>query len=212
MSQIVLASASPRRRDLLSAFIKNITIHPVKHEEKVFQGEDAKTIAMSLAYEKALIAAEDFPNSIVIGADTLVVCDGQILGKPADEADARKMINSLSGTVHQVITGIAVINLEKNLKVVDYESTDVHVAELSEEDIQYYLATGEYQDKAGAYGIQAYFAPYIEGVDGDYFNVVGLPLHRLHRVLVTYFNVHLLKEGQIAKDEEHQKRGDENGN
>ena len=124
---------------------------------------------------------------MVISADTIVVLDNTVLGKPKDEIEARKMITSLSGRTHQVITGISLINLDNNKKIIDYVISNVKFKNLSEEDINDYIRTKESLDKAGAYGIQGYGALLVEEIQGDYFNIVGLPISRLSDLLKKIF-------------------------
>lgn len=187
---IILASASPRRRELL----KQIGI-----EFEVMAG-NAKEIYSSaepveIVKELALLKASDIADRlhvrqgeeyIVLGADTIVVNDDQIMGKPADEEDAFSMISSLSGKKHQVYTGTAFIKItgDGSRSVITHaEKTDVFVRQMSSEEIRAYIATGEPSDKAGAYGIQGRFAAFIDRIEGDYYNVVGLPAAYVYRTL-----------------------------
>jgi len=180
---LVLASASPRRRELLhqlglpfSCVVSGADEHipPCAPEEMVRRLAKAKAFAALPLLKKP---------SLVIGADTIVVQDGEILGKPADEADAKAMLSRLQGMTHTVLTGVCVLNSESGDYLVDYERTEVTFAEMTGEDIDAYVATGEPMDKAGAYGIQGRCAVHISGISGCYFNVVGLPLHKLSTML-----------------------------
>lgn len=184
----VLASRSPRRRKLLEqmglAFI--VEVSPV--EEVIPEGSAPKEIVQQLALEKAEAVARVHPAALILGADTIVVLEGAVLGKPRDAPEARWMLHRLSGHTHTVFTGIALVHPSTHRKVTAYEQTDVTFAELTEREIAAYVATGSPMDKAGAYGIQDdQGALFIPRIDGDYYNVVGLPLHRLYLTLKTDF-------------------------
>ena len=178
---IVLASASPRRRELLEMMGLEFEIVPAKDEldaEGLPPAEAVAKIALGKAMSVANLRAE---NDLVIAADTLVCLDGELLGKPKDEAEAFAMLKKLSGNEHQVYTGVAVSQGDKSVSCA--EMTKVRFCRMSDEDIKNYIATFEPMDKAGAYGIQGKGAVFIEGIEGDYFNVMGLPLHRLSLML-----------------------------
>ncbi len=178
---LVLASASPRRKELIKLISDDVKVHPSNADETVPEGMDAESVPEFLAVKKAAAVAKEFPRDTVIGSDTSVIVDGIILGKPADREDAKRMLSLLSGKTHKVITGCAIF---KNGKSISFsEITKVTFHRLSELDIEEYLDREEYKDKAGAYGIQGYASLLIEGINGDYFNVVGLPVSRLSRVL-----------------------------
>lgn len=161
-------------------------------DEKIFKDQEPIQIAMSLAFEKAYEVSNSFMDDLVIGADTIVVNDGLILGKPKDEEDAFNMFRSLSSKTHEVITGISLIDKSRDLKFVDYECTQVKFKYLSDRLIKTYLNTGEYKDKAGSYGIQGKGAVLVEKINGCYSNVVGLPLSKLDYLLSRYFNLNIL--------------------
>jgi septum formation protein len=186
MLNLVLASASPRRRELLMQAGFSFQVHPAHIPEEPKPGEDPIAYVVRLAREKAAAvfaqvakaaASEEqvsAPPHVVLGADTTVVVDHQILGKPEDTADAARMLRLLSGRTHRVITGVAVITAART--EVAAEVTAVKFLTLSDEEIAAYIATGEPMDKAGAYAIQGRAARWIPRIEGDYFNVVGLPL------------------------------------
>jgi septum formation protein len=176
---VVLASQSPRRRELLTLIGIEHSVQPANIDERQFPGEEPRAHAERLARGKA--GAISAPGAVTIGSDTIVVVDGDVLGKPADDADATGMLRRLSGRSHTVITAVAVRFQER--LVSDVEEVTVTFRSLSDEDITAYIATREPMDKAGAYGIQGYGATIVERVDGDYFSVMGLPLNRLARLL-----------------------------
>ncbi len=184
MARIVLASRSPRREALLRQVGLDFEVLSSDLEEQWPEGLSPAGVATHLALEKAQSIASQLDSGLVIGADTAVVADGRVLGKPSNPDEARAMLRLLSGREHQVITGIAVVDAGDGRTLVDSVTTNVRFAPLSEQVIQRYVATGEPLDKAGGYGIQGYGALLIEGISGDYNNVVGLPLRRLAELLV----------------------------
>lgn len=190
MNKIILASASPRRSDILEGYGLDIEILPAQIDEIVREGESPEQIAMSLAFEKAYSVALNIKNKIVIGADTVVVLGDEILGKPRDKEEAFKMLRALSGKEHKVITGISII--KGNIKIVDYESTLVKFRQLSHEQINKYIDTLEPMDKAGAYGIQGYGKILVETINGSYSNVVGLPIVKTDFLLTRFFDIQIL--------------------
>jgi septum formation protein len=181
--RIVLASSSPRRRELLALIGIPHSVSPAELDETVLPGETPAPHAERLARAKAAAVAErlDGDPAVVIGADTIVVVDGDILGKPGDQAAAAGMLRRLAGRSHTVFTAVAVAREQQLVSGV--ESVDVTFRPLSDEDIARYIATGEPMDKAGAYGIQGYGATIVDRIVGDYFAVMGLALGRLVRLL-----------------------------
>jgi len=179
---IVLASASPRRAEILRVVGWPFEIFPVDVDESRFPGEDASTYIERLACKKAEAAGSRLPNKLVLGADTVVVIDDQILGKPNDHEDARRMLILLNGRWHEVRTGVALYKNDASKFIVEHETTEVKFAVMSDAEIDWYVATGEPLDKAGAYAIQGRGARLIEGIRGDYFNVVGLPIRLVYRL------------------------------
>ena len=196
---IILASASPRRKEILENANVKFKIMASSIEELTLDSESPCKMVMRLAFEKGIDIASRQKSDLVISADTIVVLDNTILGKPKDEIEARKMITSLSGRTHQVITGISLINLDNNKKIIDYVISNVKFKKLSEEDINDYIRTRESLDKAGAYGIQGYGALLVEEIQGDYFNIVGLPISRLSDLLKKHFNINLFMEGDVSE-------------
>jgi septum formation protein len=176
-ARVILASASPRRRELLTLIGIAHEVRPADIDESLLPTEGPVAHAERLARAKAHAIAEHEPGAVVIAADTIVVVDGDVLGKPRDAAAAHAMLRRLSGRTHTVLTAIAVARESRTESAV--ESVDVTFRALSDEEIDDYIATGEPMDKAGAYGIQGYGATIVERVDGDYFSVMGLGLRRL---------------------------------
>ena len=179
--RVILASQSPRRRELLGLVGIAHEVRPADIDESYLAGEEPRAHAERLARGKAAVIARDEPAAVVIGSDTIVVVDGDVLGKPADEAEAARMLARLSGRAHLVVTAVAVAWRGKLRS--DVEEVGVEFHSLSAADIDAYIATREPMDKAGAYGIQGYGATIVSRVDGDYFAVMGLPLQLLVRVL-----------------------------
>ena len=184
---LVLASASPRRQELLRNAGIEFTALPADVDEVPLPGEGARDCAQRLAREKAGKVWRARQGDVVLGADTIVVVDGAILGKPVDYNDAARMLRLLAGRRHQVVTGVCLVrsNLVRSSEdtVVDCETTLVTMAELSDQEILDYVATGEPMDKAGAYAIQGIASRWIPRIEGDYSNVVGLPVARVYRML-----------------------------
>jgi septum formation protein len=178
---LILASSSPRRRELLAAAQIAFTVESLPVDESPIPGESPTAYAMRLAHEKAQAVFARHPQSTVLGADTIVVCDDHILGKPADAADAARMLRQLSARAHQVTTAVALIS-PRGTQVTSCTTT-VSMRSISEEEIKNYIATNEPMDKAGAYAIQGGAAPFITSVDGDYQNVVGLPVALVRKLL-----------------------------
>lgn len=187
--EIFLASASPRRRELIAELGVPFVCASPDVDESVPEGTDPVDAALMIAVRKAETARlmPESAGRIIVSADTSVVADGRIYGKPSDEADARNMLRALSGRAHQVLTGVSVV-LPDGRTGSFCESTEVRFYPLSAEDIDAYIATGEPMDKAGAYGIQGRGKLLVESISGDYFNVVGLPVARLNRFIVNMLN------------------------
>jgi septum formation protein len=180
MPPVILASASPRRADLLTAAGVSFEVRAVEIDEIPLDGEAAGDFVVRVAADKAKACAAPM-DVVVLAADTVVVIDGRILGKPADDADAARMLRLLSGRGHDVLTGVAV--RRGGAVAVAVESTAVTFAPLSAADVAWYVASGEPMDKAGAYAIQGLASRFVERVAGSYSNVVGLPIARVCRML-----------------------------
>ncbi len=180
MDKIILASASPRRKELLKQI--GVTFEIVKAEgEEVITSSIPTEVVKKLSIQKAREVAKRCEGTVIIGADTVVAAGGKILGKPKDPADAMRMLALLQGKEHQVITGVAVLLTESGKVISFVETTTVHVFPMTRTQMEQYIASGEPMDKAGAYGIQGRFAAYVSGIEGDYNNVVGLPVGRLYQ-------------------------------
>lgn len=181
---IYLASKSPRRQKLLRQINLNFKVITVDVDESLLINESPVKTIKRLSSEKLKKAKEKINNGIIITADTIVVLNKEILGKPVDEKDAYKILNKLSGKIHIVYTGFAISNLNKNITIIDYEKTFVTFRKLNRKEIYDYIKTGSPMDKAGAYGIQDDFgAVFIQKINGCYYNVVGLPLSKVYTTL-----------------------------
>lgn len=183
--KIILASASPRRRELMTLAGIPFEARPVDADETIICCTPPEGAVMMLATRKAQLAAEQFPDDLIIGADTVVAVGKHIYGKPATKEEAFETLSALSGKTHQVFTGVCIYTKsgERNAFCT---RTDVSFFPLSEDEIRAYIATGEPMDKAGAYGIQGKGALLVEKINGDYYNVVGLPISRLIRELKSF--------------------------
>lgn len=179
---VILASGSPRRKMLLDMLGMEFTVVPAKGEEVIPAGAGPEETVLALSRQKAaLVAPEVQADDVIIAADTIVWHNSTILGKPKDEQEAARMLSSLSGNTHRVYTGVTVRQSEKILSVA--EQTEVKFRKLTGKEIDAYIATGEPMDKAGAYGIQGVGCMFVEGIVGDFFNVMGLPVCRLGKML-----------------------------
>lgn len=181
--QIVLASGSPRRKELLEMLgLENMLIIPAVGEERAPEGAGPEELVKALSAQKAMeIAAQRDEDDVIIGADTIVWVNGQVFGKPHSEEEAAQMLRVLSGNTHEVYTGVTVIKGDSVIS--EAERSLVHFRPLSEAEISAYIATKEPMDKAGAYGAQGKAALFVRGIEGDFFNVMGLPLCRLGEML-----------------------------
>ena len=180
--RLILASASPRRQELMKLLRFDFEVRASGVPEEPRRGESPAQLVMRLARAKADTIRDTRPEAWVVGADTVVVCGSEILGKPDSPAAAGEMLRKLSGRTHEVLTGICIRH--RQLRHASFVETSVRFAALSDRDIQEYLATGESLGKAGAYAIQGYGSRFVHGIHGCYFNVVGLPLAHLHRTLM----------------------------
>jgi septum formation protein len=181
--QLVLASASPRRHELLAAAGVSFIVDAASVDETPHDGEAPAACVERLAIMKARAVLRRHPGDVVLGADTTVVVDGEMLAKPVDDVDAARMLRALSGRAHEVLTGVALVSAEASRSAV--ERTRVVMAPLSDDDIAWYVASGEPGDKAGAYAIQGLASRFIPRIEGSYPNVVGLPVAAV---------LHLVKE------------------
>jgi septum formation protein len=183
--KIVLASKSPRRAEILRAVGWEFEAIAANIDETRMAQENAVSYVKRLAQTKAETVAQLLSDeALVLGADTVVVIDGEILGQPGDDANARRMLKLLRGKWHEVVTGVALLRAGQTQRLlVDHETTRVRFGEMTEDEIDWYVATGEPSDKAGAYAIQGRGAVFIQEIQGDYFNIVGLPIRLLYELM-----------------------------
>jgi septum formation protein len=183
--KLVLASKSPRRGEILSAVGWRFEAVAANIDETRMESEDAVSYVKRLAQTKAETVAKIISHeALVLGADTVVVIDSEILGQPGDDGNARRMLKLLSGKWHEVVTGVALLRAGQTPQLlIDHETTRVRFCEMTEDEIDWYVSTGEPSDKAGAYAIQGRGAVFIEEVQGDYFNIVGLPIRLLYQMM-----------------------------
>lgn len=183
MKQLILASKSPRRREILETLGVDFSVVTAETDESSAETDPERLVEeLSLrkgraVFEKLRAEGRLAPGTVILSSDTVVAVEGEILGKPRDEADARRMLSLLSGRTHRVVSGVAFLSEEG--EGVSHEVTEVEFSPMTEEDVSYYLSSVEPYDKAGAYAIQGKAAMWIRGIRGDYFNVVGLPVHRM---------------------------------
>jgi septum formation protein len=182
LPRLVLASASPRRAEILRGVGWEFETAATNIDETLRANEAATEYVERLAREKAEAVARSRLFGVVVGADTTVVVDGAILAKPEDDVDARRMLRLLRGRWHEVLTGVALVRAEDGRACVAHERTRVHFCEMTDAEIDWYISTGEHADKAGAYAVQGRAALFIEGIEGDYWNVVGLPVRLVYEL------------------------------
>ena len=198
MKKIILASASPRRREILENFGFDFEVMVSDADESKISKNSmpVEIYVQELALIKAMAVSKKLKNksALIISADTVVYCDGEILGKPTDEDDAFSLLSKLSGREHSVFSGICVMDSKTLKSICSKEETKVFFKKLSEENIRDYIKTGEPMDKAGAYAVQGFGAFFTEKVDGDYFNVIGLPVKKLAEIMEEEFNFNVFKE------------------
>jgi septum formation protein len=180
--RIILASASPRRAELLKQIGVEFELVPSQIEERPHPDEAPGDYITRIARAKVVAVARERDSGLVIGADTVVVLDGRLIGKPQNQADAHRLLRLLSGRWHAVLTGVALYDVETRHEVADYEKTLVKFAQLNDTEIDWYVNTGEPMDKAGAYGIQGLGGLFVDEIAGNYYNVVGLPIPLVYRL------------------------------
>jgi septum formation protein len=191
MKRIILASASPRRKELLEKIGLKFEVEPSDYPEDMRSGLSPDELARAISLEKARVVASRHRNAIVIAADTFIVFRGKIMGKPGTEAEARKMLMRLRGKPHSVITGFTILDTDENRVFTKSVETVVYIKNLTSEEVDAYVKSGEPLDKAGAYAIQGLGSIIVERIEGDYFNVIGLPLSALAEGLKD-FGIHVL--------------------
>jgi len=183
---IILASASPRRQQLLSQLGLKFSVEPSCLDENLNYKLDFGPLVAEMAFKKAMAVAKRHEIGLVLGADTIVVLDDMILGKPSTFKEAEEMLNSLSGRWHKVFTGLSLVDAATRRYINEFQESRVKFKDLSSLEIQNYIKTGEPMDKAGAYGIQGKGALFVEKIEGDYYNIVGLPLFKLSEMLAQF--------------------------
>jgi len=190
LPKLILASGSPRRAEILNAVGWEFEKHTADVDETEFVGENPEDYVQRLAQNKAVTISEKYPGAIVLGADTIVVADNKIIGKPKNLAEAEEMLRTLSGKWHEVLTGVALVKvLDGKQKIkVKRQTTRVKFAEINNAEIKFLVEKGEPLDKAGAYAVQAQAALFIEEIEGDYWNVVGLPVNLVYKMLDAFKN------------------------
>jgi len=191
MKTIILASASPRRKELLKKTGLKFKVEPSNYEENISSGLEPHELARWLSLEKSKLVARNHRKALVIAADTFIVFEGKVLGKPPTETEAKKMLETISGRQHSVITGFTIIDTETNKALSKSVETKVYIRKLTSKEIEAYVKSKEPLDKAGAYAIQGLGSVIVEKIEGDYFNVIGLPLSALAESLKE-FGVHIL--------------------
>jgi septum formation protein len=191
MKRIILASASPRRKELLEKIGLKFEVEPSDYAEDMRSELSPDELARSISLEKAKVVAGKHKNAIVIAADTFIVSRGKILGKPNTPAEARKMLMTLKGRSHSVITGFTILDTDKNKVLTKSVETIIHIKNLTSQEVDAYVKSKEPLDKAGAYAIQGLGSVIVERIEGDYFNVIGLPLSVLAEGLKE-FGIHIL--------------------
>lgn len=192
MDRLVLATSSPRRKELFEKFNIDYLAVDSNVVERLGPNDEPLQYAMRMAFLKAYSVSKLYEKDIVIGTDTIVVYNNEVLGKPKDREDAFRMLKLLSGNEHKVISGISIINLDSRTKIVDYDITKVQFRGLSDDIILNYIDTNESLDKSGGYGIQGFGGLLVESIAGSYYNVIGLPLVKLDELLMKYFSFSII--------------------
>ncbi|MDD5194180.1 MAG: Maf family protein [Candidatus Omnitrophica bacterium] len=180
---IILASKSPRRKELFKKIVRRFTVAPSRVDETKIQEIDPVIFALQAAQEKACVVGKRYPHAIVVAADTIVALKSTIFGKPKNLLEAKKMLKRLSGTTHRVITAVTLYKHDNGKILNDYEITSVTFRKLKKEEIESYLKNGDFRDKAGSYAVQAIGDVFVEKIEGDYDNVVGLPTRKVRKLL-----------------------------
>ncbi|RMF97372.1 MAG: septum formation protein Maf [Candidatus Schekmanbacteria bacterium] len=196
--KIILASSSPRRIELLKKFVPSVKNDSADIDETPYKNERCEDFVIRIAKEKAYALSNKYPSSLIIAADTVVYFKNSMLGKPSDTTEAKEMLKRLCGNRHFVYTGLCVLDTESSKFQTDIVSTEVYMDTLSDDEIEYYVNSLEPLDKAGAYGIQDIASLFIRKIDGDYFNVVGLPLYKLKKIFEC-FDINLIKIASLSK-------------
>lgn len=189
MRKIILASKSERRQEILRLLPIEFTVEAIEVDEAFVENLGLFENLLELAAKKGALIAEAHPDAIVLSGDTIVEYDGNIIGKPSDLKDAKRILRMLSGTEHHVFTGMCIAIKAENVKIQFIQETKIWMKELSDEEIDKYLEIEKPLDKAGAYGIQGFAGAFVQKIEGDYFNVVGMPLNKIYEELIKLENV-----------------------
>ena len=184
MTEIILASGSPRRRELLSSLGIDFQVIPADVDEQIDSSKELSSEIERLSFKKAMAVFKDHPEALVIGSDTIVCINGDVLGKPHSEEEAVAMLRELSGKTHQVITAVTILSKEESETF--SSSSDVLFQKMTDDEIMEYVKTGEPMDKAGSYAIQGYGSRFIKGIRGDYYSIVGFPISEVYERLKKY--------------------------
>ncbi|EOT33695.1 Maf family protein [Enterococcus durans] len=180
--KVVLASQSPRRKELLGRLVSTFEVQPADIDETPFEGENPKQYVQRMALEKAkVVKSKQLPDTLIIASDTTVVLEDEIMGKPENEEEAQEMLRKLSGTTHDVYTAVVLTDHQKEEKILAHAAVTFY--DLTDVEIAAYLATGDYADKAGAYGIQSLAGAFVKAIDGDYYSIVGFPIGAVNQAL-----------------------------
>ena len=182
--KIILASKSPRRAEILRMIGVNFKVAPSKIKEEINPKIEQNEIAINISKAKAETISHKYPNDIIIGADTIVVFNAEIFGKPKDKNESKKMLKALSGNSHKVITGVTIMNKKLGILKTFSEITEVFVQKIPTEQIEFYVKNYNTLNKSGSYGIQEWFSVWIKRINGCYYNVMGLPVSKLYKYLV----------------------------
>lgn len=181
--KLILASNSPRRKEIMEMLPWDFFVEAMETDEKIDENESVEENLKNIAYQKAVCISRKYPEAIVVGGDTIVLVQGEILGKPKNEEDAKNMLRSISTRTHYVYTGVCILCKDRDIDIRFIGKTTVYMTPMSEKEIEEYVASGEPFGKAGSYAIQGKGGVHVEKIEGDYYNVVGLPLNRLYQEL-----------------------------
>lgn len=181
--KLILASNSPRRKEIMEMLPWDFVVEAMETDEKIDENETVEENLKNIAYQKAVGISQKYPEAIIVGGDTVVLAQGEILGKPENEEDAKNMLRSISSHTHHVYTGVCILCKDRGIDIRFIGKTTVYMTPMDESEIEEYVASGEPFGKAGSYAIQGKGGVHVKRIEGDYYNVVGLPLNQLYREL-----------------------------